>query len=84
MTLRYRSLLVNDKGIISDAWELLTDSQLATLAGISARYDVSVRKLAERYSIEQDREDSEACTMLGKHCGCELYGAICADGSMHT
>jgi hypothetical protein len=82
----YRSPLLRDGQVDSEAFQLLTDSQVAKLAIWSIQTGKPVPEiLAEsRFMAEQVRDDSHQLRLVGTLPHCGLYGSLEPDGSTHT
>lgn len=79
-------LIGQDQYIDSDVWELVTDAQRARLAlwSIDTGRDVLSLLRDMRPIVEQVRDGSQECNLIGKLPHCGLFGCLAPDGSTHT
>jgi hypothetical protein len=82
----YRSPLLRNGQVDSEAFQLLTDSQVAKLAVWSIQKASTVSDiLAEsRFMAEQVHPDSHQLRLVGTLPHCGLFGSLEPDGSTHT
>lgn len=83
----YRAPLLDSDGNISDVhWPLISDAQWRRLArwSVDTGKDVLSILRESRFMIEQDRDDSDDCNLLGMLPNCGLYGCLHHTGSTHT
>lgn len=73
--------------INNDAWNLLTDAQIARLAQWSLLLDQTVKQILDNFNPVLEASESakgKDITLLGTLPTCGLFGAMTADGNTHT
>lgn len=86
--MRYVAVLgpIDDGPIDSDAFDLLTDAQLARLAVWSLQCEQTVKSLLTdaRFIAEQESDTLPTVRLVGKLPRSGLFGCLSSDGSIHT
>ena len=82
----YRSPLLRNGQVDSEAFQLLTDSQVAKLAVWSIQTGKTVSDILadSRFMAEQVHPDSHQLRLVGTLPHCSLFGSLEPDGSTHT